>query len=87
MAGDAYKLCFGKNLVEYEKEITVMVEVSRKELRLGLNAIHQKAIKSGETCYMHEAMTDIYDKALLERPGKGISRTQPGHCISTNRRL
>jgi hypothetical protein len=71
LAGDAYQLCFGKNLAGYEKDITIKVEAARKELRQGLINIQHKAAKSGDKCYIYEAMVDIYDKALLERAGKG----------------
>jgi len=36
LAGDAYQLCFAKNLVGYEKDITLRVEKARKELFQGL---------------------------------------------------
>ncbi|KAL1799540.1 hypothetical protein ACET3X_003577 [Alternaria dauci] len=71
LAGDAYQLCFGKNLVGYENDITLKVENATKELRQGLIDIQQKAIKSGEKSYFYEAMDNIYEAALQEKPGKG----------------
>ncbi|CAN9258894.1 unnamed protein product [Alternaria alternata] len=71
LAGDAYKLCFGKNRVGYEEEITLEVENARKELHQGLIAIQEKAVKSGDKGYFYEAMDDIYEEALNQKPGKG----------------
>lgn len=64
-------MCFGKNLVGYEKDITLKVDAASKSLRQGLIAIHQKAIKTTESGYIYEAMDDIYTKAGLEKQGKG----------------
>ncbi|KNG49840.1 gtpase domain-containing protein [Stemphylium lycopersici] len=71
LAGDAYQMCFGKNLVGYEKDITLKVDAASKSLRQGLIAIHQKAIKTTESGYIYEAMDDIYTKAGLEKQGNG----------------
>ncbi|CAN9256685.1 unnamed protein product [Alternaria alternata] len=71
LAGDAYKLCFGKNRVGYEEEITLKVENARKELHQGLIAIQEKAVKSGDKGYFYEAMNEIYKEALDQKPGKG----------------
>ncbi|KAH8642028.1 hypothetical protein IG631_04969 [Alternaria alternata] len=71
LAGDAYKLCFGKNRVGYEEEITLKVENARKELHQGLIAIQEKAVKSGDKGYFYEAMDEIYEEALDQKPGKG----------------
>jgi hypothetical protein len=71
LAGDAYKLCFGKNRVGYEEEITLKVENARKELHQGLIAIQEKAVKSGDKGYFYEAMNEIYEEALDQKPGKG----------------
>ena len=71
LAGDAYQVCFGNNLVGYEKDITLKVDTSMKDLRTGLIAIYQKAVKPGDKCYLSLAMEPIYAKALDQRPGKG----------------
>jgi hypothetical protein len=36
LAGDAYHLCFGQNLIGYEKDIGLKVGAARKSLREGL---------------------------------------------------
>ena len=71
LAGDAYQLCFGKNRVGYEEEVTLKVENARKELHQGLIAIQEKAIKPGDKGYFFKAMDDIYRAALEEKPGRG----------------
>ncbi|KAI4698775.1 hypothetical protein J4E81_005386 [Alternaria sp. BMP 2799] len=71
LAGDAYQVCFGNNLVGYEKDITLKVDNSMKDLRTGLIAIYQKAVKPGDKCYLSLAMEPIYEKALEQKPGKG----------------
>ena len=74
LAGDAYQVCFGNNLVGYEKDITLKVDTSMKDLRTGLIAIYQKAVKPGDKCYLSLAMEPIYEKALEQKPGKGTTR-------------
>ena len=71
LAGDAYQLCFGKNRVGYEEEVTLKVENARKDLHQGLIAIKEKAVKPGDKGYLFKAMDEIYGAALDERPGKG----------------
>ncbi|OAG19050.1 hypothetical protein CC77DRAFT_1032442 [Alternaria alternata] len=71
LAGDAYQLCFGKNRVGYEEEVTLKVENARKDLHQGLIAIKEKAVKPGDKGYFFKAMDEIYGAALDEGPGKG----------------
>jgi hypothetical protein len=71
LVGDAYQTCFGNNLAGYEKHITAKVEKAKKKLRLGLIEVDQKAGKSTEGGYLHDAMDPIYTQAELERPKKG----------------
>ncbi|KAH9864393.1 hypothetical protein J1614_010327 [Plenodomus biglobosus] len=71
LAGDAYQLCFGKNIQTYEADISQKVNNAAKMMRAGFVVIYQKAIKTRENDYFYEAMIEYYDKALEQKRGKG----------------
>ncbi|KAF5853161.1 hypothetical protein GGP41_001665 [Bipolaris sorokiniana] len=70
LVGDAYKICFGNNVLDHEKSITLMVEAATTKLRQGLIEVFGKAIKPTEKGYMHREMESIYVQAELQKPGK-----------------
>ncbi|KAJ5027741.1 hypothetical protein J3E71DRAFT_239180 [Bipolaris maydis] len=70
LMGDAYQTCFGNNVVDHEKNITLTVEVATTKLRQGLIEVFGKAIKPTEKGYMHESMASVYKEAELQKPGK-----------------
>lgn len=70
LAGDAYQLCFGNHLAEFDKDVGLKVEAATKRLRQGLIEAGNKASKSTEKGYFHEAMVPVYEQAEAERPQK-----------------
>ncbi|EUC43750.1 hypothetical protein COCMIDRAFT_6845 [Bipolaris oryzae ATCC 44560] len=70
LAGDAYRTCFGNNVVDHEKNITVTIEAATKKLRERVIEVFGKAIKPTEKGYIHEAMDPVYKKAELQKAGK-----------------
>ncbi|EUC34221.1 hypothetical protein COCCADRAFT_4365 [Bipolaris zeicola 26-R-13] len=70
LVGDAYQTCFGNNVLDHEKNITLTIEAATKKLRDGLIEVFGKAIKPTEKEYMHRKMKPVYQQAILKKAGK-----------------
>ena len=70
LAGDAYQLCFGNHLAGYDKDVGLRVDAATKKFRQGLIEVSNKASKTTDKGYFHEAMVPIYAEAESQRPLK-----------------
>ncbi|KAJ5046882.1 hypothetical protein J3E74DRAFT_288211 [Bipolaris maydis] len=87
LMGDAYQTCFGNNVVDHEKNITLTVEVATTKLRQGLIEVFGKAIKPTEKGYMHESMASVYKEAELQKPGKRQKLMEVRHAYLKEKTL